>query len=74
VWKHYCKKSGWILKLLLKKRNIFFFTPQEGYFRIVFVFGDKAVQHIENSELSQNIKDTIVLPKSMPRGEGFVSM
>ncbi|MCG8607702.1 DUF3788 domain-containing protein [bacterium] len=29
-WKFYGQKSGWILKTLRKKRNLFFFTPVEG--------------------------------------------
>ena len=45
-WKHYGAKSGWILKILLKKRNLFFLTPGDGRFRVTFVFGDKAVELI----------------------------
>jgi len=35
-WKFYSQKYGWTLKMLRKKRNLFFFTPLENYFRIVF--------------------------------------
>ena len=42
-WKFYGQKSGWILKTLRKKRNLFFFVPSEGSFKISFVFGDRAV-------------------------------
>jgi len=28
-WKYYSATSGWTLKLLLKKRNLFFFAPCE---------------------------------------------
>ncbi|MHC4464433.1 MAG: DUF3788 family protein, partial [Planctomycetota bacterium] len=48
-WKFYGRKSGWILKTLQKKRNLFFFIPFEGSFRVSFVFGDKAVAVVEQS-------------------------
>lgn len=50
-WKYYGVKSGWTLKLLLKKRNLFFFAPHEKYFLIAFVFGDKAVKAVEQIDL-----------------------
>jgi hypothetical protein len=40
-WKFYGQKSGWILKTLRKKRDLFFFIPFKGSFisyRDVFVF------------------------------------
>ena len=30
-WKFYRQKSGWTMKLLHTKRNLFFMTPQKGY-------------------------------------------
>lgn len=50
-WKYYGAKSGWVLKLLLKKRNLFFLIPGEKYFTLGFLFGDRAVEAIENSSL-----------------------
>ncbi len=50
-WKYYGAKSGWILKLLLKKRNLFFLIPDKKHFTLGFVFGDRAVHAIEQSDL-----------------------
>ena len=50
-WKFYSASSGWTLKLLLKRRNLFFFAPCKKYFRIAFIFGDKAVAEVEASDL-----------------------
>lgn len=50
-WKYYNPKSGWQLKTIKKKRNLFFFTPLKEQFMIVFVFGDKAVSIVEKSDL-----------------------
>jgi hypothetical protein len=50
-WKYYGAKSGWVLKLLLKKRNLFFLIPDKKHFTIGFVFGDRAVEAIQKSRL-----------------------
>ncbi len=70
-WKFYGKKSGWILKVLLKKRNLFFLTPAEGYFKIAFVFGDKAVAVVEKSDLPKNIIDTLLNARKYMEGRGI---
>ena len=70
-WKFYSKKSGWLLKTLLKKRNLFFFIPYESYFRIVFVFGDKAVKEIEKSEVADKYKSEVMNAKKYAEGRGL---
>jgi len=51
-WKYYGAKSGWTMKMMLKKRNLFFFGPCNKYFRIGFVFGEKVVKDFEDRNLS----------------------
>jgi len=58
-WKFYGQKSGWILKTLRKKRNLFFFIPLESSFKVSFVFGDKAVAAVEQSDLPQDLITTL---------------
>jgi len=58
-WKHYGIKLGWSLKLFHKKRNIVFIGPEDGYFRVAFVFGEKAYQAILNSDLPEAIKQKL---------------
>lgn len=70
-WKFYSKKSGWILKILRRKRNLFFFIPLEGYFRLSFVFGDKAVNEIEKSDLPENIKEALRNARKYAEGRGL---
>jgi hypothetical protein len=50
-WKHYGARSGWVLKLLLKKRNLFFMIPGVKLFTLGFLFGDRAVTAICHSSL-----------------------
>ncbi len=70
-WKYYGKSSGWTLKLLMKKRNLFFFAPYERYFRIAFVFGDKAVSAIEESDLPPAMIKELANAKRYVEGRGL---
>lgn len=70
-WKYYSSSSGWTLKLLLKKRNLFFFTPCKKYFRIAFVFGDKAVGVVEDSDLPIRIIQELKSAKRYAEGRGL---
>ncbi|MHC4694790.1 MAG: DUF3788 family protein [Planctomycetota bacterium] len=70
-WKFYGQKSGWILKTLRKKRNLFFFIPLEGSFRISFVFGDKAVAVVEKSELPKGLIAELKNARKYAEGRGL---
>lgn len=67
-WRYYDKKSGWTLKNIVKKRNLFFFKPYNGYFNLTFIFGEKAVAEIAKSSVSAKlIRD---LPSAKKFAEG----
>lgn len=70
-WKYYGQKIGWTLKLLYKKRNLFFFTPYDKYFQIAFVFGDKAVAVIKQSDLPVKIINELKEAKKYVEGRGL---
>jgi hypothetical protein len=70
-WKFYNAKSGWTLKLLLKKRNLFFLTPLANSFRVAFVFGDKAVAAVERSNLPPSIIETLKNARKYAEGRGL---
>ena len=70
-WKFYNKSSGWTLKLLLKKRNLFFLSPDENFFSIIFIFGDKAVHAVEKSELPKKIIQELKNAKRYAEGRGI---
>ena len=54
-WKHYSQKSGWVVKVIQKKRTLFYLIPHDGYFDLAFVFGDKAVAATEQSTLPKKM-------------------
>ncbi len=70
-WKFYGQKYGWQLKTLKKKRNLFFFIPLKDFFKITFVFGDKAVEAVQKSDLPSNIKKTLKNAKKYMEGRGL---
>ena len=70
-WKFYMKAVGWQLKTLLKKRNLFFFTPYENCFRMTFVFGDKAVAAVEKSDVPQPVIDELLNARKYMEGRGL---
>tara|TARA_R110001583_G_scaffold21469_2_gene81555 strand:+ start:8085 stop:8504 length:420 start_codon:yes stop_codon:yes gene_type:complete len=68
VWKFYNKKSGWILKMFTKKRNVLFIVPCNNYFRTAFTLGDKAANLILNSDLPKTIKNDLSEAKKYAEG------
>ena len=54
-WNFPGKKYGWSYRIKDKKRAIIYLLPREGFFKVAFVFGQKAT----NSILAENISDTI---------------
>lgn len=67
-WKFYNQKSGWILKMFSKKRNVLFIVPCNKYFRVAFTFGDKASDLIFNSKLPDFIKKDLFEAKKYAEG------
>ena len=70
-WKFYNEKSGWTLKLLHQKRNLFFFTPCDKHFRLSFVFGDRAVSAVEKSGLPQQWISELTNARKYAEGRGL---
>ncbi len=70
-WKFYSKKSGWTLKTLLKKRNLFFFQSFANYFSSTFIFGDMAVNLIEENGVSEALKRVLRDAKKYAEGRSL---
>jgi hypothetical protein len=70
-WKHYGARSGWVLKVLRGKRNLFFLTPLRGKFRLGFVFGDRAVAAVEASGLPAPLVKELVSARKYAEGRGL---
>ena len=71
-WKFYSPKYGWTMKILHKKRNLCFISPRENYFRLSFVFGDKAVAEIEKSTIPKEVIERLVNARKYMEGRGIL--
>lgn len=67
-WKFYNQKSGWILKMFTKKRNVLFVVPCDRFFRVAFTLGAKAVDLIICSDLPDSIKEDLFKAKKYAEG------
>lgn len=70
-WKHYSKKSGWVVKVIQKKRTLFYLIPHDGYFDLSFIFGDKAVAAAEQSTLPQKMLQQLRDARRYVEGRGL---
>jgi hypothetical protein len=74
-WKIYSIKTGWCKKILLvsnkEERNILFMYPNEGFFTCVLVYGEKAVQAVQQTDISESILDSILSAKAYKEGRSF---
>jgi hypothetical protein len=69
-WKSISLKYGWSLRLKLKKRTIIHMAPCKGCFRVVFIFGDRAVKATQQSNLPKRVAKAIEDAPKYTEGTG----
>ena len=62
-WRFYNDGKRWLFKMVYKKKTVFWCGLISGTFRITFYLGNKAESIIENSDLSQNVKEEFINAK-----------
>jgi len=70
-WNYPGKKFGWSYRIKDSKRAIVYLLPRDGYFKVAFVFGDKAVQEIVQSNVNESIKSELLNTKKYMEGRGI---
>lgn len=70
-WNYPGKKFGWSYRIKDKKRVIIYFLPREHYFKVAFVFGQKATDEILESNISDTIKNELKSAKVYAEGRGI---
>lgn len=63
-------KWGWNFRIKDTKRAILYFLPREGYFKVSFIFGDKAVEKILERPVSDRIKTDLSEARKYAEGRG----
>jgi hypothetical protein len=70
-WNFPGKNYGWSFRMKFKKRTIIYLIPYTGHFNAAFVFGDKAVAVVEQSDLPRNIIDSLLNARKYMEGRGI---
>ncbi|MEI8203012.1 MAG: DUF3788 family protein [Bacteroidota bacterium] len=70
-WHFTGKVSGWSYRISDTKRVIVYLLPREGFFRVALVFGQKAVDDILLSNISDEIKKELLEAKVFAEGRGI---
>jgi hypothetical protein len=66
-----CSKYGWSYRIKDKNRTILYFLPRDQFFKLAFVFGQKATDQILNSQISNAIKTELDAAKVYAEGRGI---
>lgn len=70
-WNYSGQKFGWSFRLKDKKRVIVYLLPREGYFKVAFVFGQRATDAIMESSVAETIKAELKAAKVYAEGRGI---
>ena len=70
-WNFSSEKFGWSFRLKDKKRVLIYLLPRNQYFKVAFVFGDKATNVILDSTIAESIKTEIKAAKKYAEGRGI---
>ncbi|HBH22915.1 MAG TPA: hypothetical protein DDY13_05770 [Cytophagales bacterium] len=69
-WNYPGKKYGWSYRIKDKRRAILYFLPREGYFKVAFVFGQKATDEIIASGVNDIVKEELASARVYAEGRG----
>ncbi len=70
-WHYSGAKYGWSFRIKDKKRVIVYLLPREGFFKVAFVFGQKASDTILESTIAADIKELLKSAKVYAEGRGI---
>lgn len=70
-WHFSGEKYGWAYRISDKKRVLIYLLPRDGFFKVAFVFGQKAVIEIEKSNIAESIKHELREAKVYSEGRGI---
>lgn len=70
-WNYPGEKYGWGFRIKDKKRAIVYLLPREKYFKVAFVFGQKATDTIMKSNIASAIKKELESARVYAEGRGI---
>ena len=70
-WNFSSEKFGWSFRIKDKKRVIIYLLPRDNFFKVAFVFGQKAYDEIMERNISESIKKELSAAKVYAEGRGI---
>ena len=70
-WNYPGEKYGWSFRIKDKKRAILYLLPRDKFFKVSFVFGQKANDMILKSRISNTIKSELEAARVYGEGRGI---
>jgi hypothetical protein len=67
----FSKTGGWSFRIKDNKRAIIYLLPRDGFFKIAFVFGQKATNEVLKSDVATAIKTELESAKAYAEGRGI---
>jgi len=70
-WKFYSKNAGWTYVVKSGKRTLFYMTPKEGWFKVIFVLGKRAVDAAGSADLPGNVFNDLMQSREYMEGRSL---
>lgn len=70
-WKYPGIKFGWGFRISDTKRVIIYLLPRDGFFKVAFVFGQKATYELLGAPIADSIKQELAAAKVYKEGRGI---
>lgn len=67
-WNFPGKKYGWSFRIKDNRRALIYFLPRDQFFKVAFVFGDKTINDIMKTGISDKIKEELNQAKKYAEG------
>ena len=70
-WKFYTKAAGWTYQVKQGKRALFYMIPKVGSFRLIFVYGKRAVEAAKSAGLPEQVMKDLLEAKVYAEGRSI---
>jgi hypothetical protein len=67
----FSKSGGWSFRIKDNRRAIIYLLPRDGFFKVAFVFGQKATDEVFKSRVATAIKTELESAKAYAEGRGI---
>ena len=70
-WHYSGEKFGWSFRISDTKRVLIYLLPRDQFFKVAFVFGQKATDAVLKSDIADSIKNELLAAKPYAEGRGI---